>query len=1747
MPKRFFCLLFVAIFIFPFSSSAQEPEPSLLLDPFYEIPNLSAEADLMERQFDALAGRYEVLQQAQEPEELDELIQGLFLPDNADSFKIRYSRQLAISETGGDFKDWYYLSAAYLRGRDFNSAKTAVYRAFEKAVGPEELAKVLGKMAEIYRETGEFRAAANLYNKSLEVKENKNTRARFVTLLDKFDLRISSVNVDNEAERPRVCVHFNQNLKKPFPMAPRDYVGIEPAADADIFGDDRQICIMGLDYGVRYKLAIKPGLASANGITLSDTLPRTFTVEDRAERIIFGNGTYVLAKTKGETIPVTTVNLEALKLNLYRVNDRNLVPFLKDRYFKEDISSWQQQEIRNSEGTLLWQGEISVKKNLNREVVTLIPLKEIIEEKQPGIYALTAAKAQDEKKNNWWAHETQWLLVTDLGLTTFSGEDGLHVFVRSLASANAVKGITLILVAVNNEVLGSAKTDRKGIAHFPAGLSRGTGGNAPALLVANSNDGDFNFLRLVGPELDLSDRGISGRSYPGEMDAFLYPERGVYRPGEAVKLSVLLRDKASKALGDIPLTIKVVRPGGTEMFRQMKTGDDLGGYSFDIPLSSGARAGNWHATAFVDDENLPVGGARFQVEDFVPQRLEAKLEFEGDAVAANTEAFFHVKADYLYGAPAAYLEGEARVSISRTNSPFKGYEGFNFGVAGEQLGNVPQTPKSFKTDDSGKAEILLLLNDLPDTSLPIRATVEATIFDVSGRPVTTRKSVNIRAHQVEVGLKLKGSRDGFQKNQEVGFDIVALSQDGIPVTGRKVAYEWIREHPYYSWYSRSGRWEYKRMSYNEIIEKGEVLTGAEGLANINRVFGPGGYRLNIYDTNGEAVASSQFYVGWRSFSNSPDVPDALEMTLAQNSYNNGETLKGFVRPPFDGKAILTVVNDKVRFNTVMDVSKDGTEFELEVQKEWGIGAYVLVTAFRPGAGDISLLPVRSMGLAWFAIDRKFREVEVNLDIPEVVEPRQTITIPLKIEGNFEPGAPVKVTLAAVDEGILLLTRFNSPNPGQHYLDQRRLGIGLRDIYGSLIEAKDGQIGKIREGGDTAAMENAEGISIRSTKTVSLYQKDITIGPDGQGVVSLDIPNFSGRLRLMAVAYGQDVVGKGGGDLIVRDPLVAEVLLPRFLAPGDNAVATLSLHNLTGKDGTFFASLKVEGGLEVLNPEALEKEFTLKNGQRQEIDIQLLATTIGVGKIALNAKGEELTPVEKDWQIEIRPAQLVVTQRSVGYLEPGARVETSGNDLDAFLPGTASANITISARLEYNVPEFLQSLYGYPYACTEQSISRSMALLYYAEVAGAYGLNDDTASLINVIDRAILHIIDNQTRDGSFAVWSSNGRSYPWLTAYAVDFMTRAAERGHNVPKAAYGHAVDWLKQFVRRNVNDSELPGQAYAFYVLARIGETSLSDVRYYATNQTGKIPTRLGYGHIAAALAILGEVDRAEEFFITALKTNRPRHTYFWDYGSDLRDSAAVLALMAETFPGTVRQQKLIEILDKEFDDRRYFSTQEQAWLVLATHRLSTGGGGKIELDFNGKIIGPQSPAFNFSIGKNEALEAINIQNIGDNAARLVKSIRGVPTAPQPATSEGFTITRTILDMTGKRVDLSDIHQNDLMIVLIEGSAESQVGHEALLADLLPAGFEIENTAIGGATFNKNYKFLPRLTPTEFEAARDDRYIAAINFHSYWSRNKFAIAYMVRAVTPGEYVLPGVFIEDMYRPRYQARGPVQKVIIKK
>ncbi|PWR20502.1 alpha-2-macroglobulin family protein [Zavarzinia compransoris] len=1642
----------------------------------------------------------------------------------------------AIAYGADDHATWYALADVQLKGSNYWRASGAAWRAYERAATPDQKIAALDILGTSIERSGDAETALKAYRLAATIKNTPAVADRVAALEEATRFRVTNAYARTDSDVPAICLEFYGDLLATTRF--EDYIEVAPRFDAAFVAKGNLLCVEGARFGQSYEVTVAKGLPSAAGAKFERIESGTVAIGNRPESLGFTQGAYILPKVGATGIPLQSVNVDKARLALYRVNDRNILPNIGNGNLLYTLNQYSADDIANNIGERVWQGEVLIENRLNERVVTAIDIEQMRRTAAPGLYVLTAGLTTGEQET-WDDLATQWVVVTDVGLTTFTGNDGLTVIARALSTGKPLAGVEIGLYARNNDELARLKTDDQGRLRFDPGLIRAEGGREPAAVMAFAGGGDFTFLELTGPAFDLSDRGVSGRSQPGPLDVFAYAERGVYRPGETAHVTALLRDDAGNAVDNLPLTLTIRRPDGVEVERRPLKPAAAGAYDVAWAIGAGARTGNWTLGWHTDPAREPIGTLTVLVEDVVPARIETSAQTGSPSIQPGQSVPLTVEAKYLFGTPASDLRASVQVVIGAAATPFPDYKDYRFGLIDESFTQQRLNLDDQTTDEKGKVTFDLALGELPDTALPLVAMIRADVFETSGRPVSRRLELPVRSGSLWLGVKpgFEGAR--VEEQAVPAFDLVALDQQGKPRAAKGVRWTLIQEKWNYQWYYRNGAWAYEVVVRDRVLSSGtlDLAAAGPGRLEVPKV-DYGRYRLEVTEAESGAASSTRFTAGWYVSPSLGDTPDTMTVTADKEQYAPGETARLHIQAPFAGEVLLTIATDKVLETRNVTVPAEGTAVEIPVAESWGPGAYVLATAFRPGDQDAARGPGRAIGLAWLGVDPASRRLQVAFAGPDTVEPRRKVTIPVEVTG-IAGGAPTYVTVAAVDEGILQLTDYATPDPLARLFGKRRLGLDVRDAYGKLLNGKLGKPGVLREGGDGDAL-GRRGAPPSDIKLVSLYSGIVTLDDKGKGSVSFDVPDYNGRLRLMAVAWNGRQVGSADKGLIVRDPLVVLSSTARFLAVGDTSRLTVTLSNVAAAAGTYKVSVAGDAVVELVAG-AKPGPVELAVGDTRTVTVPIKAVSAGLARLALTVEGPDGFRFERTVGVGTRAPQLPNIDRLIRQLKPKEGLTVGQKALDPYVPGTAEFLLSLSPRPNVDVAGLLRGLDRYPYGCLEQTTSRALPLLYVAEVAKLWEQPDEPDMSARVA-KAIGRLLEMQRSDGSFGLWSYFGNTEPWLTAYVMDFLTRARAQDVQVPDFAYRRGLAWLKQHGenRRDDGPDALASRAYALYVLAAAGAGELGATRYLHDAVGLDLPTPLAMAQVGAALALLGDTTRAQQAFDRALAAQDRRNARR-DYGSAVRDLAAIVTLAAESkVPGIDAEGLAAKVADM-VAGKRWLSTQESAWLLMAARALADGDN-KMSVNVAGQSVPPRSTTYSIRPSTTEVAGSIRLENAGEGSVWYTGTVIGVPTKDQPANGNGMEVERRFFTLDGKPVDLKAVPQGTMMVAVVVGRTTQDRDNQLMVIDLLPAGFEVENPRLANASDAGELDWLPELTDTAYTEALDDRYVAAFDTSG---AGPFAAAYLVRAVTPGTYRVPGVAVEDMYQPEYRARAAMGTVTV--
>ena len=1542
-------------------------------------------------------------------------------------------------------------------------------------------------------------------------------------------LRYRSFQTQDDAGDNQVCLEFSESFEDAKESDLKPFLRVTPKTPFSIDARKSRLCLLGLDYGRSYEVRILKGLTADNHseLTASRTVPVTF--EDKPAYVGFAGEGIILPETKGARVTLKTVNVDKLNLTLFRVNDRILSqhnPSSGDSGTADDYVSTYDASSRR---TKVWSGEMDIETNRNEIVETPFDLQDKIGEQGLGAFILIAEYVVEGEPEYRRARALRWLISTDLALTSYHGSDGLYLSVRSIKNAQLKPGVRLDLIASNNEKLSEVTTDREGRAIFEQSLLAGTGPAEPRMIMAYGADGDYAVLDLSRAPLDLSTLDVQGRDVAGEFDLYSFTDRGIYRPGETVQLTTLLRDSHAVAVEDRVLKIVVKRPDGSQQSSRILEDSNMGGFAAQIDLPAQAARGKWSLEIGVEGTDVTIEKS-ISVEDFVPQRLKLSLSPEQqDVLTTGDVREITLDAQFYYGAPGSNLETEAELRIQKDPNPFPDFKGYNFGDVTETFRESNTDLTISMTDDEGKSTAKLSLQKTDvDSSFPLRASFIAGVSEPGGRYVRENIFIPVRNQSSYIGFKSKFG-DRAERRKPAGIELVALSSAGERIAS-DVDWTLYREERDYSWYRYRSRWQYRNRTRDIFVQDGNMAIAANSPSVWAQSLDWGRYRLDVKTAAGE-TASFRFGVGWSNWGDSDsDAPDRILVGATDLPTKPGGAMTLNLKSPYAGKGDIVIADHTVRAIRTIEIPEGASSVRIPYDPDWGHDTYAMVTLYTSLDAKERQGVKRAVGLTHVALDRSSQTLNVALDIPDRVEPRNTLDVPVSING----AANLKkawVSLAAVDEGILALTDFDSPDAPAAFFAKKAFALDIHDDYSRMLNPYQAG-GPSRSGGDSIG---GAGLSVVPTQTIALYEGPVSLN-NGKATIILDLPDFNGELRLMATAWTKDAVGSMSQPLKVRDAVPANLALPRFLAPGDEAVATFSLDNIDGLSGPYRTAIKGAGLLE-------DKQilFDLPPGTRDQAGIQLTAGDIGVYNMTTEISGPQNYSVTSEYPIEVRSPYRPLTRRVTEALGAGETYELSASLLEGYSRAGADIEVAVSSLPGLSTAPYLASLNRYPYGCTEQTVSKAMPLLY-VEALGGFR-NTSNGTIRDRVNSAISKVSARQSLSGEFGLWrEGDGNLSPWLQLYVSEFLISAEREGFDVSEPSLKAAISAAQslsrmeqnstlnlRFSRRNNRKSSeirrAERAAYAHYVLALADVPDASGVRYLDKAFGDELSDPISLSYLGAALARIGDNERAEISFERAYNRIGEAEEYNY-YSSPERDSAALLAIGGNALKDDIRSKILLGLADL---DPVKTSTQEKSYIVRAlanlgtsTKEVSSSAKGMTLIDNAGALNGMDLDG------------TISIENTGQTPAYVTLDITSTPTQPPEVLNSGFTIEKSIYDMSGKALTADQMQKGERAIIHIEAKSKFTTDKMIIIADLLPAGLEIESVlSPEDAGKDGRFKFIGKLSEFDMQEARDDRFIAS-DRRTRWDRdsNQFSAAYIVRAVTTGTYAFPGAVIEDMYRP---------------
>jgi alpha-2-macroglobulin len=1494
-----------------------------------------------------------------------------------------------------------------------------------------------------------------------------------------------------------------------------------------------------------YTVLILRGLTAENGMKLKAHVEKKVTTQSIKPSFGFATHGSVLPERLTAGLPVMSINVESVDIEFLRVKDQQIVDFMKIAQIGASTDRWDLNRLQPYIDSV-YMARFNTHGKKNKRIITNIAVENIRELQKPGFYiAVMRAPGHFEARE-----QTSYFFVSDIGLHARLYENRMEIISSSLRTAKALPDVKILVYDIKGNILYKDFTNEKGRLNV-------VGFAEKPFLITAALDKHVCFLRVTGAALDLSGFTIDGPVFR-PLEIFVYAPRDLYRPGETVQLSALLRNFDGKLKETVPLNARIKRPDGREVSHfTWQPENNLGYYHRSFRLPQDSPTGRWSLEVRTNPAvKNPVRVFYFQVEEFLPERMKLMLESDQHLILPDEQFKIRFTGDYLYGAPASGNRLTISANIQRDFHPIESLKDFHFGNPDDEISGSRQELIDTRLDDNGKYLLSFRPLTVKPTS-PMRITVTGSLFETGGRPVSRSLERTLWPASELVGVRPLFNEDQSGANTMVMFEVVKTNSDGQFLGASDLQATLVKEEREYYWeYDENRGWSHNHSETHYPVYRQELLIQPGSVAKISVPVEYGFYHLDIFDPLSGFMIRYRFYAGWSHAENADSVrPDKVGILLDKPYYKPGDTAHVTVKPTHEGEAVILVEANQLLYFKRLQVSEHGSVVEIPIDSTWDRhDIYITAIVLRSAKSGKQTTPNRAIGVTHLPLDRKERKLDISLDVPESIEPEKLLQANIQIP-NFDPDLDKQayVTLAMVDMGVLNITDFKTPDPFKFFFTRRGHGVDSYDIYGQVIESMEGGLATLKYGGDGELSDFRGGKRpIAELKILSLFSGPVPVDHQGNAQVEFFVPDFNGRGRIMAVAFTSDKFGASEKEILIKAPVVVELVTPRFLAAGDQSMVALDIHNLSGGEQQLLITVGTQDPLKI---ETGESRLSLKDNEKTTIKYPLSATnSFGTGKINVSVKSDTID-INRTWELSVRPAYPGIIRSDRKVIEPGEKFSVSPDLGNNLMKNTLDVHLAVSPNPPLNLENALKNLLSYPYGCLEQITSRVFPYLYLdTDAAKRHNLEPMTLTQRKEhVEEAMLRIAGMQNAGGGFSLWGDSGPEAPWLTPYVVHFFLEAKDQGFSPPDALMQNALKRLDKKLRetesfsislREISPELLfADKAYCAYILARLTRAPLGTLRNLFDHHRQIATTSLPLVHLGIALRLMGDETRGNQAILEGLAKKPERDYYIGDYGSFLRDTAMVIHLLIRHSMEIDDFHSLVFQLDRLLKNRRYFSTQEQNALFLSELSLTIEEKkwvGKIQIGSKTENI-DVSGKYSRKLDASSLADGIFLHSEAEFPLYASVEVSGYPdNAPDAITDHGV-ISREYFTINGSPLRDKSFQVGDLILVHLKITLKETI-YDSLIIDLLPAGFELENQNLAHSERLDTIKIQDMDLKTEMENQqirhmefRDDRFVAAMELYEKQTHH---LLYLVRVVTPGKYQLPAPYMEDMYRPEIRAIG---------
>jgi len=1568
------------------------------------------------------------------------------------------------------------------------------------------------------------------------------------------DLGVVDLVVKDQETSPGLTITFSDPLRAGTDLS--GYVRVEPHVDLTVTTVDRSLVVTGaFQREVEYSLYVRHGIPSLWNTPMKGDYSQRFRFANRKPQLAFSQTGSILPSRSEGTIAFRTINVQRVTVSVHRVFESNLGQFLQDNNLNTPTTEqWRYGDL-NRVGVVAATQELEIGESRNRWVQSTLDLTPLIEGHERGLYVVSLNFNQDQMLYDcdesqgypYYEHPCgggyaynhgsvrRALMVSDVGLIAKHAGDRLIVAATHLQQATPLEGVELTLYSYQNQPLESRTTDRRGLAEFT---------KTDGFYLEGRWNGQRTALKFRDSALGTSGFEVGGATGTAAATrAFVYTDRGVYRPGDAVHLAAIVRNHEGGFPDDHPLTLKIRNPRNQVVHEGVNRSSLDGHYTFRFTTDLGDPTGIWIADIYNGDTLL--ASHKLRVETVVPNRLKVRLELPQDRLGPDDrEMEVGLRSAYLFGAPASGLRGEVEVRFQSMEPAFEAYPDYTFSHPVRGFSVDTQNLFDGELDADGGAAFTWERPEFENPPAAVTATLTARVFERGGRPTTEATRVKIDPYPAYVGVRELSSR-WTALESPLSLNAVIVDPDGTPIPGRQLQVKIYRNERNWWWEYRSFD-DYRRRFKSDVsTHLEESFTVTTGTQPVTLDFTPkhrGQILVEVSDPDGGHSVGTFLWVStWGQPQGALEVGSHLEMEVDRETYNPGDVARITATTPADGIAFLSVEKgNQVLSYRWIELSDTSTTVEVPITGEMLPNAYVHLTTIQPHAQTTNDRPIRLYGVVPIPVEEESTRLPVVITAPSVLRPQQ----PFEVDVQVPRGRTATVTVAVVDEGLLDLTSFDTPDPWAFFFAKERLSVVSYDIFGAVIGTLWGNIDRRFEvGGDEDSYrQKASGpVKARRFPPVSLFATPVRTDHEGRAKFTFTMPHYMGSVRIMAVATSGPSFGSADTTAPVRDPLIVLPTLPRVIGPGEVFEVPVTVFALEDGLGATRVTIETEGPLAVEGSDRTTLQFDTK-GER-DLSFKLAATErAGVAKVRITASAGK-TRGWAEIELAVRPVNPMMYGSKELAIAPGGKAEFTIPEMG--LLGTRHATVRIAPMPGISFGHRLQYLIRYPYGCMEQTMSAVFPQLFLKDLLTDQ--HGDPAGMARRIDANINGGIERlrrfQVPDGGFATWPGGTTPDEWATNYAGHFLIEAGRLGYHVPSDLMNA---WTRYQVRMAARESgSLATRSYRLFLLAFAGKAQMGPMNLMKEERLDELDN-LSKWFLAAAYRQAGADQAAER--ILSLATTEVRHDreLGGTLGSAVRDRSAMLYLASMLD----RPQLALELygdVSAALGGRGYLSTHEAGYglLAIGTYlesawhrdadvrgRFEIGGGARpVHFDRKG-----QSVTFDIT---DDIGFTMTIHSESDLPLYAAFEWQGIPIiGPTEGEERNLDLSVRWLDEDGLELDPTSLPQGTVLWCHLRVERAPRSVENVALTQIFPSGWEIEATRLRDEAMPPWAERF-QLGRETYMDIRDDR--AMWFFDLGYQPLDFLVKLLT--VTRGEYVLAPSYVEAMYDHNFRALVPGQPV----